>query len=62
MNEAQPLEYEMRLKTQALHDMQSRSLGISAGNLEGLRQIGVAPDKIAIPNKRDDVEKRYLEE
>jgi hypothetical protein len=34
LNEAQPLEYEMRLKTQALHDVMSKQTGISSSNLE----------------------------
>jgi len=61
LNAAQPLEYEMRLKTQALHDMQSKRLGISPWNLEWLRQIKLNPDNM-LPNKQDEIEKKYLEE
>lgn len=61
LNEAQPLEYKMRLETQALLDMQSRQLWISAGNLEWLRQINIKPELIGI-TKQDDIEKKYLEE
>lgn len=62
LNEAQPLEYKMRLETQALQDIQSKALWISVGNLEWLRQMNIEPKGISLPVKRDDVEARYLEE
>ena len=62
LNDAQPLEYKMRLETQALLDMQSRTLWISAWNLEWLRQINVKPEHIWLPQQQDDIEKKYLEE
>ena len=62
LNEAQPLEYEMRLKTQALHDIVSKKLWISAWNLEWLRQAKIGYDAIALPQQRDEIEKKYLEE
>lgn len=62
LNDAQPLEYKMRLETQALLDMQSRQLWISAWNLEWLRQINVKPEHIWLPVQQDDIEKQYLEE
>lgn len=60
LNDAQPLEYKMRLETQALQDMQSKAMWISAWNLEWLRQIGLAPERLWI--QRDDIEAKYLEE
>ena len=62
LNEAQPLEYKMRLETQALLDMKSKQLWISAWNLEWLRQINIKPEQIWLPQQQDDIEKKYLEE
>lgn len=62
LNKAQPLEYEMRLKTQAIHDMQSKRLWISVGNLEWLRQIKCNPEQMSLPQQQDDIEKKFLEE
>lgn len=63
LNNAQPLEYEMKLKTQAIHDMQSRTLWITSWNLEWLRQIWVTWETLVnLPLQRDEIEKKYLEE
>jgi len=58
LDNAQPLEYMERLKTQALQDMQATGV-VSVGNLEGLRQIWLEVN-MALGNKT--VEQRYLEE
>jgi cephalosporin hydroxylase len=59
INMAQETEYKIRLQTQAEHDIASHQIGISPGNLEGLRQVGIKPyPKLDIGR---DVERRYLE-
>lgn len=59
INAAQPEEYRQRLLTQAEQDMHAMGR-ISAGNQEGLRQIGQVPYPQL--DFARDVERRYLEE
>lgn len=73
LNKAQPLEYKIRLETQAKQDLIA-TWRISQSNCEWLRQIWVDPIKLSmemlpaieqqknIPVLRDDVETKYLEE
>lgn len=60
LNNASPLEYKLRLETQALHDLES-SGKISVSNLEWLRQIEL-PTNMLWVKQRDEIEERYLEE
>ena len=58
LNDAQELEYKMRLELQASQDMNATGR-ISQGNQEGLRQIGKMPYPQLELSR--DVEKRFLE-
>lgn len=65
LNDAQPLEYKIRLETQAMHDIQATGkIGVS--NLEWLRQMNIDPvvfaQQLSQPTIRDEVETKYLEE
>jgi len=70
LNNAQPLEYKLRLETQAKQDLIATGR-ISQSNCEGLRQIGVDPIQLTMqllpelenkPALRDEIETKYLEE
>lgn len=56
LNEAQPLEYKMKLETQALHDIMANGK-VSVWNLEWLRQLGIGP-RMAL--QEQTIEQKYL--
>lgn len=61
LNDNSPLEFQKRLETQALHDLESNGR-ISVSNLEWLRQIWIKPSQLQLQQQRDEIETKYLEE
>jgi hypothetical protein len=61
LNNNSPLEFEVKLKTQALQDIQANGR-VWVSSLEWLRQMWIETNWLSLPTKRDEIEKKYLEE
>lgn len=61
LNDNSPLEFKRRLETQALQDIQA-NWKIWVSNLEWLRQAEIDIERLRLPEQRDEIEAKYLEE
>jgi hypothetical protein len=61
LNNNSPLEFEVKLKTQALQDIQANGR-VWVSSLEWLRQMWIETNWLSLPTKRDEIETKYLEE